>query len=129
MRMMKRCQVEPFTTTLRSVSARTGLRMSTAETVDGVAEGAAKDDTDVDGSRSWINSASLPSVEVEVAAAAARLSRAEERMNVAETDVISRTASVQWGVHGRIACHTEDGHGPAGGVADADVDTDVDVSA
>ena len=50
-------------------------------------------------------------------------------MNVAETDVISRTASVQCGVHGRIACHSEDGPDPAGRVTDADVDADVDVFA
>jgi len=36
-----------------------------------------------------------------------RASRDDERINVAETDVISRTASVRWGVHGRIVCHSE----------------------
>lgn len=31
----------------------------------------------------------------------------EERMKVAETEVISRTARDNWGVHGRIECHSE----------------------
>lgn len=117
MRMMKRCQVESFTTTLRSVSARIGLWESSTETAGDVAEGIVEDAN----SRSRANPDSVPSVTV-----AARASRVEERMNVAETDVISRTASVQWGVHGRIACQTGGGRSAAG--ADADVDINADVS-
>lgn len=73
-------------------------------------------DPDVDDDTwSRVCSASAPSVAL---AAETRVSRTEERMNVTDTDVISRTASVKWGVHGRIACHIDDC--PVGGDADVD---------
>lgn len=116
---MKCFQLDPFTSTLSSwvsTSARTGRWESSGETA--VEEVAVTTDADPDvDDDTWsrVCSASAPSVAL---AAETRVSRTEESMNVTDTDVISRTASVKWGVHGRIACHIDDC--PVGGDADVD---------
>ena len=51
----------------------------------------------------------------------AGVEREEERMKVADTDVISRTVRMRWGVHGRMECHESEGEGAEGSLGWSDM--------
>ena len=100
-RMSTRCHGEPLTETERPFepdSASAMIPRVVAPRVESAPSGSSV-------ASIWDSKSCCSCSGVSSAMSSAGVEREEERMKVADTDVISRTVRMRWGVHGRMECH------------------------
>jgi hypothetical protein len=102
--MSTRCHSEPFTETERPLEPDSASAMIPREVASRVESGASESVASMGDSKSCCSCS-----EVSSAMSSAGVEREDVRMKVADTDVISRTVRMRWGVHGRMECHEDEG--------------------
>lgn len=114
-RISTRCHGEPLTETERPLepdSASAMIPRVVASRVESAASG--RSVGSIEDSKSWWSCSGMSSA-IGGDMSSVGVEREDERMKVADTDVISRTVRMRWGVHGRMECHDdEDAEGSSG---------------